>query len=49
VAVGVDEVSKDVPFELVGEVARAGAVAEARDVERSATAARHVVWEKGGI
>ncbi len=35
---GVDEV--DVPFELVGKVASAGAVAEARHVERSATA-RH--------
>lgn len=34
--------SWDVPFELVGEVARAGAVAETRDVERLTTA-RHVV------
>ena len=32
----------DVPFELVGEVASAGAVAEAGDVERSAASARHV-------
>ena len=31
----------NVPFEFVGEVASAGAVAEARDVERGATAARH--------
>jgi hypothetical protein len=34
--------SGNVPFEFVGEVARAGAVAEARDVERGAAAARHV-------
>ena len=34
--------SWDVPFELVGEVARAGTMAKARDVERL-TAARHVV------
>lgn len=33
--------SANVPFEFVGEVARAGAVAEARDVERRAAAARH--------
>jgi hypothetical protein len=33
--------SGNVPFEFVGEVARAGAVAEARDVERGAAAARH--------
>jgi hypothetical protein len=32
----------DVPFELVGEVAGAGAVAEAGDVERGAASARHV-------
>ncbi len=32
----------DVPFELVGEVARAGAMAEAGDVEGGAAAARHV-------
>lgn len=31
----------DVPFELVGEVAGAGAVAEAGDVESSAASARH--------
>jgi len=31
---------RDVPFEFVGEVASAGAVAEARDVERGATTAR---------
>ena len=36
----------DVPFEFVGKVARAGAVAEARDVERSAAAARHGVFEE---
>ena len=34
----------NIPFELVGEVASAGAVAEASDVERGA-AARHV----GGV
>jgi len=33
--------SWDVPFELVCEVASAGAVAEARNVERGAAAARH--------
>ena len=32
----------DVPFELVGEVASAGAVAEAGDVESSTASARHV-------
>ena len=32
--------SVDIPFEFVGEVARAGAMAEARDVE-SGTSARH--------
>jgi hypothetical protein len=31
----------DVPFEFVGEIASAGAVTEARDVERGATTARH--------
>jgi hypothetical protein len=31
----------NVPFEFVGEVASAGAVAEARNVERGTTAARH--------
>jgi hypothetical protein len=35
----------NVPFEFVGEVARAGAVAEAGDVERGTTAARHAVME----
>lgn len=34
--------SGNVPFEFVGEVARAGAVAKARDVEGGAAAARHV-------
>lgn len=38
VSVGVDEV--DIPFELVGEVASAGAVAKAGHVESGATA-RH--------
>jgi hypothetical protein len=33
---------EDIPFELVGEVASACAVAEAGDVERGAAAARHV-------
>jgi len=33
----------DVPFELVGEVASAGAVAEAGDVESSTASARHDV------
>jgi hypothetical protein len=33
----------NVPFEFVGEVASAGAVAEAGDVERGTTAARHLV------
>jgi hypothetical protein len=33
----------DVPFELVGKVASACTVAEARDVERGAAAARHGV------
>lgn len=42
------EASEDVPFELVGQVARAGAVAEACDVERGAAAARHVVCERRG-
>lgn len=32
----------NIPFELVGEVAGAGAVAEAGDIERGAAAARHV-------
>ena len=32
---------KDVPFELVGEVASAGAVAEAGDVESGTASARH--------
>ena len=31
----------DIPFELVGEVASAGAVAEAGDVKSSAASARH--------
>lgn len=31
----------DVPFELVGKVARAGAMAEASDVEGCATSSRH--------
>ena len=31
----------DIPFELVGKVASAGAVAEAGDVERGSSAARH--------
>jgi hypothetical protein len=31
----------NVPFEFVGEVASAGAVAEARDVEGGTAAARH--------
>lgn len=31
----------DVPFELVGQVARAGAMAEASDVEGCTTASRH--------
>jgi hypothetical protein len=35
--------SGNVPFEFVGEVASAGAVAEAGDVERGTTAARHLV------
>ena len=33
--------SGNVPFEFVGEVARAGAMAEASDVEGRATTARH--------
>lgn len=33
----------NVPFEFVGEVASAGAVAEARDVESGAASARHRV------
>jgi hypothetical protein len=37
----------NVPFEFVGEVARAGAVAEAGDVKRGTTAARHAVMEMG--
>ena len=32
---------EDIPFEFEGKVARAGAVAEAGDVERGAAAARH--------
>jgi hypothetical protein len=36
---------RNVPFEFVGEVASAGAVAEAGDVERGTTAARHLVME----
>jgi hypothetical protein len=40
----------DVPFELVGEVAGAGAVAEAGDVERSTASARHDgCWYQGGM
>jgi hypothetical protein len=35
--------SGNVPFEFVGEVASAGAVAEARDVERGTTTAGHLV------
>ena len=31
----------DVPFELVGKVARAGAMAEASDVESCTTSSRH--------
>ena len=34
------EASRDIPFELVGKIARAGAVAEAGDVEGGSTA-RH--------
>ena len=42
VGVGVDvDVDMDVPFELVGEVAGARAVAEARHVEGGAASARH--------
>lgn len=37
-----DEALEDIPFELVGKVASACAVAEAGDVERGAAAARHV-------
>jgi hypothetical protein len=37
------EASQDVPFELVGKVARAGAVAKAGDVERGSASARHGV------
>lgn len=37
----------DVPFELVGEVAGAGAVAEAGDVERGAASARHIAGGAG--
>ena len=38
--IGAGEASKDIPFELVGKVAGAGAVAEASDVKGGA-AARH--------
>lgn len=34
--------TQDVPFELVCEIASAGAVAEASDVESGSAAARHV-------
>ena len=34
----------DIPCELVGEVACAGAVAEASDIERRATSRTHVDW-----
>jgi hypothetical protein len=37
----------NVPFEFVGEVASAGAVAKASDVERGTTAARHLVMGTG--
>lgn len=37
------EGERNIPFELVGQVARASAVAEAGDVKRGAAAARHVV------
>ncbi|KAH8641541.1 hypothetical protein IG631_04482 [Alternaria alternata] len=39
---GWGEALEDIPFELVGKVASACAVAEAGDVERGAAAARHV-------
>ena len=38
---GWGEALEDIPFELVGKVASACAVAEAGDVERGAAAARH--------
>jgi hypothetical protein len=40
-----NEASEDIPFELVGQVAGAGAVAEAGDIESSATA-RHDVYNR---
>lgn len=38
---GWGEALEDIPFELVGKVASACAVAEAGDVERGAASARH--------
>lgn len=35
------EAFADIPFEFVGEVASAGAVAEATDIESGATSRRH--------
>jgi hypothetical protein len=37
------EPMEDIPFELVGKVARARAVAKAGDVERGSATTRHVV------
>jgi hypothetical protein len=45
VTIGEGGALSNIPFELVGEVAGAGAVAEASDIERGAAAARHV----GGV
>ena len=42
--IGQGEALGDIPFELVGKVASAGAVAKAGDVERGA-AARHGAWD----
>lgn len=44
-AAGRKQEGGDVPFEFVGEVARAGTLAEASDIESGAAAARHV----GGV